>query len=510
MFSFLKKPAPTIEAQKKEEGFFSTDIDIENRSKTVQKALEQTFRINPSDLVNANHLTQGYALDAWDCDSMKQTSGLEFLPAGQIAWYGAQSFIGYQVCAIISQNWLVDKACSMPARDAVRNGYETTVNDGVKVAPDILEDIKHQDDKHKLGDNCIEFIRNGRIFGIRHLLYVVDSPDPDYYEKPYNPDGITPGSYKGMTQIDPYWITPELSFEAASNPAAFDFYEPTWWRINGKRYHKSHFAIMRNGQVPDILKPTYLYGGIPVPQKVAERIYAAERTANEAPMLAMTKRLTVMNLDVEKALTNPKTFEQKMGYWTNLMNNFGVKVIGGQEQIQQFDTSLNDLDAVIMTQYQIVAAAADVPATKLLGTTPKGFNASGNYEEASYHEELESLQTSYLTPLINGHHERLIRSYILPKYNCELFHTEANWLPVDSPTANEMADINLKKAQADQTWANIGAVDGVDVRDRLIRDRDSGYNGIEAMQEGDIEMPEDILSEDGLLASEVSGAGGGK
>ena len=59
--------------------------------------------------------------------------------------------------------------------------------------------------------------------------------------------------YKGISQIDPYWITPELGGDAASNPAAVDFYEPTWWRINAKRVHRTHLVIFRNGNLPDVV-----------------------------------------------------------------------------------------------------------------------------------------------------------------------------------------------------------------------------------------------------------------
>ena len=31
---------------------------------------------------------------------------------------------------------------------------------------------------------------------------------------------------------------------AAANPASPEFYEPTWWRVNGKRVHRSHFVII--------------------------------------------------------------------------------------------------------------------------------------------------------------------------------------------------------------------------------------------------------------------------
>ncbi len=35
----------------------------------------------------------------------------------------------------------------------------------------------------------------------------------------------------------------------------------------------------------------YNYFGVSVPERIYERVYASERTANEAPQLAMTKRL---------------------------------------------------------------------------------------------------------------------------------------------------------------------------------------------------------------------------
>ena len=113
------------------------------------------------------------------------------------------------------------------------------------------------------------------------------------------------------------------------------------------------------------------------------------------------------------------------------------------------------MDAAIMTQYQLVAAASGVPATKLLGTSPKGFNATGEFEESSYHEELESIQQHDLSPLVNRHHLLLIRSHVAKEFKIKPFNTEVAWKPVDSPTAAEQADINLKKAQTDETLAKV-------------------------------------------------------
>lgn len=408
-----------------------------------------------------------------------QWGGNSILPTTQILWYSQQTFIGYQMCAMLAQNWLISKACLMPAKDATRNGYEISVNDGTEVNPEIIEELKKADAKYHINKNLIELVQMGRVFGIRVAMFNVRMDNPDeqdeYYMNPFNADAVTEGSYEGISQIDPYWITPQLDNEAAGNPASIYFYEPTWWIINGKKVHRTHLVIYRTEEVSDLLKPTYIFGGIPIPQKICQRVYASEKTADEAPMLAMTKRLDVIKMDLAQAAMNPWKVTQRLTEFTQRRDNFGVKTIGIDDEMQQFDTSLTDLDAVIMTQYQLVAAAANVPAVKLLGTPPKGFNSTGEFEEANYHEELESIQSHDLTPLIERHHLLVIRSEIAPKFGIKPFEPVITWNELDAMTTKEQAEINKIKAEAGMVLVNSGAIDGQDERDRIQNDPQSGY-----------------------------------
>lgn len=498
---FRRKPAPPAPAIKPPAaaGFFSThhalrSNETENMMAAhdrIEKSIQRSIKDAKIIDSNGNEISaDGTAVamdEAYpDLQLVKwQNSNGGGIPSTQLLYYGEQSFIGYQTCGILAQHWLIDKVCTMPARDAVRHGYDVTVNDGSEIAPDVLDYIKQRDKDFKVKNNCVELVRMGRIFGIRIVLFEVDTNDPKYYENPFNIDGVKEGSYRGMSQIDPYWITPELDQRAATDPSSRNFYEPTWWRINGKRVHYTHLIVMRNGdELPDILKPTYFYGGIPVPQKIAERVFAAERTANEAPMLALTKRLITLKTDITMVAADPQAFVEKMGFWSRLMNNFGIKVIGQDEEVDQKDTSLADLDAVIMTQYQLVAAAGDVPATKLLGTSPKGFGAAGDYEIESYHELLESMQEHDLSPMVNRHHALLIKSEVCKKFNCSFFQTDIMWRPTDTPTEKEQAEINKLKADTDLALIQGGSIDGTDSRNRIIEERDSGYNGIPAIVPG--------------------------
>ena len=426
-------------------------------------------------------------------------------------WYLSQSFIGYQACAIIAQNWLVDKACSMAGEDAIRNGWEIkALGDSGELSKAQLDELRSFDTKFKLKANLAEMERFKNIFGIRVAIFHVESDDKDYYEKPFNIDGVTEGSYKGISQIDPYWMMPMLTAESTADPSNIHFYDPEFWVISGKKYHRSHLIISRGPQPADILKPTYIFGGIPLTQRIYERVYAAERTANEAPLLALNKRTTAIHVDVEKALMNEKSFVQKLLFWVKYRDNYAVKVLGKEETMEQFDTNLSDFDSVIMNQYQLVAAIAKIPSTKILGTSPKGFNATGEFETVSYHEELESIQEHGMHPMAQRHYEILAKSLGIEA------KVEVVFEPVDSVTEAQQAEINEKKSNTNKNNVEMGAISPDEVRDSLRDDKRSGYNRLtdEAAEEKPGMSPENLAEFEKAGAAEekaraeAAGAGG--
>ena len=415
-------------------------------------------------------------------ESLKGSWSAYQVPDSLQNWFNAQGFIGYQACALIAQHWLIDKACTMPGEDAVRNGYEVSlVDEGDEnlgeaeekndtQGEDLIQRLTEIDKEYEIKDHLVQFWRYINIYGIRVCVFDIESDDPKYYEKPFNIDGVGKGTYKGIKQVDPYWMMPVLTGQDTVDPTSRHFYEPTFWTIGGKKYHKSHLIIGRGPMPADILKPNYIFGGIPLTQRMYERAFAAERTANEGPLLAMTKRTNVLHMDLKQAEAQPGKFMARLLKWVNLRDNFGVKTVGINEVVEQFDTSLADLDTVIMTQYQLVAAISQVPSTKLLGTSPKGFGTEGTHEENSYHERLETVQM-IIQPLLDRHHMLSIKSEF-----GENIPVQAIWNRVGSMTAQELADLNAKKMEAGEKAINLGVISPDEERQRLKSDPLSGYN----------------------------------
>lgn len=472
MFGFFrKKVEDPIEAEEKEDASYYSHGSFHNRYKA-------DFFINElGKLTELNNKLQSSLSTGQDSSvdsDLKMAIGKPNAISTELAnWYASKSFIGYQMCAILSQNWLINKACSVPARDATRNGYDIVSVNGEELPTEIIRLLQKYDKKYRALFNAEQFVRMGRIFGIRLALFDIESSDADFYEKPFNIDGVEKGSYRGIIQVDPYWCVPLIVGSELSDPASRYFYEPTYWLINGKKYHRSHLFIFRNSEVPDILKPLYLYGGLPVPQLVMERAYSAERTTDESLGLVTSKRTTVWRTNLSAFMTDVENNSEKLKAWIDTRDNYGIKVGDKQDdEFQQFDTTLSDLDEVIMTNYQIVAAASNVPATKLLGTSPKGFS-TGEEEAKNYHEELESIQEHDLTELIERHHQLVIKSF-----SDEIVETSISWRPVDSPTAKELAERNKIKAETASQYVMMGALDGEDVRSVISKDPDSGFHDL--------------------------------
>jgi hypothetical protein len=490
LFAFMARksepePAEEPEEDKPRRDAFSGTFSTHSDGMPIKQRLAGLKRLAPRlERPDASAAAPGSIVAAMDAEDAACEQGmLDAFDMGQpnisgtlADWYGAQTFLGHQLAGIVAQHWLIAKVCDMPGRDAIRHGFEITASDGKALDPVVLSKIKRADKKFKLKKNLREFINFGRVFGIRICIFDVNYGDraatDAAYEAPFNIDGVRPGAYRGMIQVDPYWCSPELDAKASAQANSMHFYEPTWWLINGRRYHRSHLCIYRHGSVADILKPSYLYGGVPVPQLIMERVYGAERTANEAPLLALTKRTVVYKVDMAEFVTKLRDGLRRVRDWAMFWSNNGVRVIDTNEEHQQIDTSLADMDTVIMTQYQLVASAGGVPATKLLGTAAKGMNATGEGDESNYHEELESLQEHELTPMVERHHQLTLRSEMPDVKGVD---TTISWEPLDSPTAIEWAEINLKKAQTAVAYGTLGTIDGHDERIRLVQDKNSGY-----------------------------------
>ena len=390
-----------------------------------------------------------------------------------------RGFIGWASCAILAQHEVINRACSIPAEDAIAHGYRLRCSspshkataEHEKSETTFLEEIKKVSDKMGMNDICIQLAFKKRVFGVGLAIPRIEGAD---YEKPYNADGIKKNSYKGFSVVDPYWMTYELDDTAQADPTSPNFYEPNYYRMpNGSRIHKSWVVRVLNSHVPDMLKPTYYFGGVPLTQMLYERVFCADKVANEAPLLAMTKRLLIADANVEELMADDGHASKMMKMINYFRDNFSIFFKKPNSQVSQIDTTLGEFNQLIMTQYQLVASIAQMPATKLLKVTPTGFQSTGEYEWKDYAQLLLDIQNNDYSQLLEFHYELLLRSGYPDRKDLKV---SVKFNAIDVPTMADIANVESRVSQVISSHINSGVITPEEARS-VLRMEDGGLFG---------------------------------
>lgn len=484
MFFKKKKEVEEVKEESLIEHYRHKPVHFKKPELARDDIIKSIFQRDFSMLMPKDSKGQVVAMDGAVC---KCKFNGNIIPNDILEFYGSHNFIGFEACAILRQNPYIDKACTIPAQDSIASDYKISYaennKDEKKVDEKKLEEMKRISDKeYNIKEVCYHANVNKKTFGISLVVPVVDGVD---YKKPYSIDKVKKGSYKGMVVVEPYWVSPQLDSGAVANPMNVGFQEPTWWRMpDGTVVHKSWCIKRCNSELPDILKPTYYYGGVPLTQKIYERVYAAEKVANEAPQLALTKRMLIADANIANLMANPEECQSILNLVQWCRDNFSVWFKNPDDQVSQIDTSLTDFDALVMTQYQLVASIADMPATKLLKTQPKGFNATGEYEQKDYIQSLQAIQEQDYIPILKMHYELFTKSF----YG-ELIDLSIVFNPIDTPTEKETAEVAKIWSDIDSNYIASGVVSADEIRDIRRSEEGSAYSTLADDIEGEA-MPE--------------------
>ena len=469
----------------------------------AQELLALSFQRGPEMFQIQQRDGRSFAMDtaADNCPlAIKNMFGMDGV-ANEIIYtfFARHGFIGWQLCAMLSQHWLINRACRIPNEDALASGWaaewQKRANEEAEVDEEqraelLLRAVEVSNQKFKLAEKALRFGINRSIYGQALAYFDIEGEDP---ATPLNIDGIKPLSFKGIVIVEPYWAFPDWG-ENAMMPGSLNFYKPEYYTIGGQRIHHTRVCQKPFVEVPDILKPSYYFGGVPLTQMIYERVYAAEKTANEVPELALTKRMLVADANMQDMVANPEAMRNKMEVLAHFRNNNGVYFKDRPETVTQLDTNLSDLDANVWTQYQLVASVSSMPADRLLCTSPKGFQSTGEYERRTY---AQTLKSSYQEVA----YRELIEKTTAIVLKSEFDNSDPitiNFNPIDTPTEAERVQTQLAQAQRDTTLVNAGIISAEEAREALSADKGSGYSNLPAEMPKTEGLPnlEDLLGGD--------------
>lgn len=131
--------------------------------------------------------------------------------------------------------------------------------------------------------------------------------------------------------------------------------------------------------------------------------------------------------------------------------------MGILDKEDEFDTrqvTWNGMPDVLRTYLSIVASAADIPATRLLGKSPDGQNATGKSDEVNFEKMISAHQESDLRPALDRIDAVLVPSALGRAAKDEHF----TFAPLSQLSEIEKADVDKKKAETVTAYVNTGLI----------------------------------------------------
>jgi hypothetical protein len=137
-----------------------------------------------------------------------------------------------------------------------------------------------------------------------------------------------------------------------------------------------------------------------------------------------------------------------------MKSSINMALLDSEEKLDRLTLNLSGVAPVIETFMTWISGAADIPVTRLFGTSAKGLNATGDGDMKNYYNSIRSKQNTTLDPAIHPIDEVLVRSalgYMPDDYNYE-------WNPLAQLNDKEIAEAAKLRADTDIAYLDANVI----------------------------------------------------
>jgi phage-related protein (TIGR01555 family) len=336
-------------------------------------------------------------------------------------------------------------------------------------------------------------------FGLGHIYIDIDGQENDL-DKPLLLDQktIAKGSLRALRVIEPIWTTP-VKWNAAV-PTKPYFYRVEHWAVMGKTTHADRLLSFVSRPVPDLLKPSYNFGGMSLSQLIEPYVVRWLSTVQAVNQLISNFSIINLATDMQAVLAPGAGQEDWNGFlnrarmFVQNRNNQGLFLSDkNKEELKQLTVSLAGLSELQAQAQEHMAAPTHIPLVVLTGITPSGLNASSDSEIQVFHNWIGSVQEADARP----HIDKILIAIQLNEFGDVDEDIGYEFVDLEQPNAEALSRIRKADADAGIAYIQAGVVDPDEERKRLATDPSSGYNNLTGLAPGPPEVDEPLPGEGG-------------
>lgn len=293
------------------------------------------------------------------------------------------------------------------------------------------------------------------------------------------------GSFESVVNVEPMWTTP--SAYNAIDPTGADFYKPSKWFMLGKEVHASRLLTMITRELPDMLKPAFNFGGMSLSQLAEPYVDNWLRTRQSVADLINNFSITALSTSMEQVLQGEDDGTDlfaRAALFTATRSNKGLMLLDkDREDLVKVDTSLAGLSDLQAQSQEHMCSVSRTPAVILTGISPKGFNASSEGEIRTFFDWIAALQEAYDREPI----ETVLKVLQISMYGEIDPDITVAFNPLFQMTAKELAEIRKSDSDAAGNYLDRSVISAEEERERLARDPESGYQGLDVTDMPEVE-----------------------
>lgn len=348
-----------------------------------------------------------------------------------------------QIIAGYRGSWLPRKIVDIPALDSCRKWRNW------QAASDQIGSFDAEERRLNLRGKVLEAATKARLFGGAALFIGTEDADPAL---PLKVEQVGKGGLKHLTVLTRRQLA---AGDIDGDPVSEWYGRPKFYTLTGANglqltIHPSRLVIFKGAMTPN-----EEFGGMSnhawgesVLTATFDAIKNADSTAANIASLVFEAKIDIIRVPQFSANIGNQAYEDAALRRYALANTIkgvnGTLILDAEEEYDSKSAPLSGLTDILMAFLQIVAGAADIPVTRLLGQSPTGMNATGTADMKNYHDRIQAIQELDYTPAMSRLDECLIRSATGAR-DPAIYST---WAPLEQMSEKERADIFKTKAEA--------------------------------------------------------------
>lgn len=282
--------------------------------------------------------------------------------------------------------------------------------------------------------------------------------------------------------VEAMWTTP--SGYNAIDPGSPDFYRPPIWFMLGQQVSADRLMTIITRPLPDMLKPAFDFGGMSLSQLAEPYVENWLRTRQSVADLIDNFSTTALKTNMGASLQNDEDdggdIINRAELFTATRSNKGLMVLDfDTEELVQVNTPLGGLHELQAQALELLCVVSRQPSIILTGIEPSGLNASSEGSIRVFYDWIAAVQEAFWWQPI----DTVIKILQLLMYG--VIDPDITWSFVSlfQMTPKELSEIRAADATTASAYVAAGAIDGEDIREKIARDPDSGWEGLELDKE---------------------------